>query len=631
MTRTRTDLKNGKCDEKKKNSNFFIPHVFINNNVIPTYPMFNISTACTVSTSGLPGTATPSSGGNSLGSRPGSGITTLNPYQSLTPIYCRTSADTETDNRTSKLCHVTVPLHGYLEGVELILHRDDGVMQGSSCEYYQYLVLPPIHMSDPQLRETKSPAGPAWRKVKGESGSVDLISVMRERASKSVASTVNRSVEVQMSASAVDKLIADLRKRSIDEDSEPEINQLVCDDCPYKFTSYSRTLLDQHMETVHEGVKMKTSIKKKAKRKVGPVSSKSKPKVQKVENDQSVMVLSQPSLTSTQVEVGTNDETKEEDSQNLLETSRNEPDPLGDDDKDDDNQEDVYDFDDYSQMESEQEDHNHSVNRIVLKNETVAQEAIENDDKVQIATLQARVVTLEKAVTNLKTANENNMKVRKKEITKYIEEKKEMIGAHRREVSKLLDENKKLHEKNVEQKEALKNEFERSRAKQRWRDERETEESVKREKEKERRARTRCRNVDNREGCKKSRCEFFHPVDHCQKFLEGASCLSHLCKKLHREDERQRLRSIRNERKRPRSEYSPPARSNKQKSESGRKPGQERICRDWTRSGRCRSFSTGSLGCRDGLHPQVKDFTNRVTRRAATKGSPGGWAKGTSR
>ena len=631
---TATNREREKCDEREKFCNFRIPHVFISNNIVITYLLCAIIAPCTPVTCGLPGIATSSSEEYSLGSRPDPGMDLSFPYHLVISTLCR-DACTETATGTSDLHTLTVPLHKVPEGVEHILHHGSGVMQGSRQRSVACNSPNNTGQLDLHWKKSSTNMNPVLKKVKGESVCVDQIKVQRERPSKCVAKRVNRSVASQMSISQVNNLIEQLRKESIGEEEKAEVTLLVCKDCPYNFTSYSRPLLAEHIEAVH-GAAMRGTATKKNKRKTGPDAVKPDPKLPRV--DDSIMVLSQPLaplLTSTPA----GDSQEDQESLNLLnEESNPSQDPLGEreetEDEDEEYDEDGLELDDYSQViESEQEDPNHSVNRMVMKNEPIEEKDDEKYENPLTISLRLRIDALESELHVRKA--ESRMKIRnlEEESKKANDEKHKLSANHCKELAKLLDEkkklqeeNKKLQDRNKDQKESLNAEFRKTRDRQKERENKQEDEKKRKEKEKEKRARTKCRNADNEGGCAKNRCEFFHPTDHCQKFLGGGGCLSHLCKKLHQESERRRLRSIRNTRKRIRSENSPPFRSNRKKIEN------DQVCKDWNRTGRCRSFSTGALGCREGSHPQrKKDFPERAAWRAGTKSRPENWTRGTSR
>ena len=221
-----------------------------------------------------------------------------------------------------------------------------------------------------------------------------------------------------------------------------------------------------------------------------------------------------------------------------------------------------------------------------------------------------------------KEANQKLILVNKKKEEMLQKMRKE----NSKEVGRLLDENKKLSDKNHDLEMSIKNRNETERENREERNKSKTIEAEKKEKEK--RARTKCRYVDSPGGCQKSRCQFLHPTQHCKKFLTGAGCLQHMCKELHSEEERNRLRSVRNNKKRQR-EQSP------EKKAARTRHDETKICREWERAGRCRSYSTGSMGCRDGSHPkstkQGEHFLNRAPRRAVTRGQPEVRSRGSSR
>ena len=85
---------------------------------------------------------------------------------------------------------------------------------------------------------------------------------------------------------------------------------------------------------------------------------------------------------------------------------------------------------------------------------------------------------------------------------------------HEKEIAKLLDENKRMHDKTEDLKMSIKRD---STTRRDSREDRNNEKHSNDERERDRRARTRCRYVDNAEGCKKARCQYFHPTAHCSR------------------------------------------------------------------------------------------------------------------
>ena len=599
-----------KCDESEKFSNLLIPHIFIEflNNIIPKY-------LCVIQSRRIAAT--------SIGVVEYDGVKS----QSGKKVFRR--------GRNVKCEESRVPPHEYLEGVEdilLLLHAE--VMQGSQNNSRNYL-----QISFSRKGELLSTVRPERVKVQNQNSAVQTKTI---------------PVGVLMSISQVDNLIERMRKENMEDQ---KLNKAprgpktkTCESCPDGFVTYSPAEMQKHIRDIHE------DAKKVKKRKAAPGSEKGAPARKKVVED-SILIISQPQMASSPamgnepaVDAGVDTSEQEEESQDLLAGSH---DPLQDNDHEegeDDEEVDSaelefgdtdYDLNSQLGIESEQPDLNHDINEIVIKAEKI-QMAEENEEIAKISDklketeskLKEKEEEAKRAVAEKKLVVDKlkNSQIKILKVNKMQEETiKKMRDDHSKELARLLDENKKLEEKNRDQKLSIRKEEEKKRERRRTspvnlRRGGEMRMSEKSD-EKDKRSRTRCRYVDNREGCMKSRCEFFHPKEHCRKFLKGSSCLSSMCKFLHRADERSRLNSTRNERKRQR-EQSPTRRATRHKKES------VRVCREWERTGECVRAEIGRSGCREGHHPlsmSKKNFGGRALRRAGSRVLPGSRDQGPSR
>ena len=323
---------------------------------------------------------------------------------------------------------------------------------------------------------------------------------------------------------------------------------LKCTDCD--FSTFKVSLMRKHKQSVHPDLAPKPKNKRKAATK--HVEEPEEKKVDDKMNNTSVLVLSQEFQDLSHTHTSTQSLEEETESENLLETEEYE-------DEIDYNQTQA------DEIPSEQEDPIPPMKTEPAENgESMKDENVELKRVIERLQKKVREVGEEAAKKDEKMSK--MIRQKENEKVKLQADLGKAVANHTKEISKLLDENKKMNDEIVKLKRELREKQKKGEARSEKPDPRPKVETFA---EKSKKSGIRCKYSDNEEGCMRQRCDFHHPLpsEHCKKWLNGGGCLMRMCKFRHVEAERRRLIARKNERKRERTETSPISRVTRQRLE----------------------------------------------------------------